>query len=144
MNTNPTIVSGAEFSGRRMTFREQAARAMVRRRAKKMFSQGAPAFASEDALFEDMWAKDLGLFRGSAFADVDAALNVLNRVDHAFLDAARDGLPLDSGTAARFWLRCLAAIAVSAAARADVEVRKPADHRDQPEQQEQHQHDRHG
>ncbi len=45
--------------------------------------------------------------RGIAFADVDECLAVITSVDHAFLDVAREGLPLESGTAAKFWLACL-------------------------------------
>ncbi len=72
------------------SFREQLARAIVRRRAKKFWAQGAPAFKSEDALFEDMWAKDVGLFRGTAFADVDVVLDMLTKPSDAVISSGAD------------------------------------------------------
>lgn len=48
-------------------------------------------------------------------AEVDAALDAMAIVDHAMLDIARAGLPLDSGTAARFWITAVNAIKQGAA-----------------------------
>lgn len=38
---------------------------------------------------------------------LDTVLGALATVDHAFLDAAREGLPMESGLAAKFWLQAI-------------------------------------
>lgn len=40
-------------------------------------------------------------------AAIAAVFDQLGTVDHAFLDKAREGLPIESGLAARFWLQAI-------------------------------------
>lgn len=87
-----------------MTLREQMARAIFdedERMMAELEIQGARM----------KWPE----YRDRYLRRVDAMLGVAAIVDHKLLDFARAGLPLESGTAARFWLAAVNAIKQGAA-----------------------------
>lgn len=80
-----------------MNMREKMARAMFLVGARQMNSKKT-------------WETCEQAYRDLMFGEADAAIESMDIVNHAFLDAARDGLPMESGLAARFWKNAMKAI----------------------------------